>query len=436
MTRRLGLAALLLALHFSLPAAGETSPPPSSPPAAAEARSYDVLYDVRLVPGEGMARVTITLSRLQGLVTRLRFRPERERQFGFRGDGRLETTPAAVEWSPPAAGGSLEYAVRLDRLRDERAYEARCAKSWAIFRGDDLVPPAHVFELEGAQSRARLLVRLPEGWSVATPYPKGDDGSFEIANPRRRFDRPVGWIVAGKLGVVREKIAGSSVAIAGPRGHGLRRLDLLLLLRMVLPPLREAMGGFPERLLVVGAGDPMWRGGLSGPSSLFLHADRPLVSEDGTSPLVHELVHVAMGARSGPDGDWITEGLADWYALELLVRSHAIGRRRYERALQRMIERGRSAPRLLVRRAEGDVTARAVGVLHALDGELRTATNGARGLDDVVRAMSAEPGAIGTARFARIASAVAGRDLAPFLRRQIGEDWEPEPRLAPATAPR
>ena len=43
------------------------------------------------------------------------------------------------------------------------------------------------------------------------------------------------------------------------------------------------------RLLIVSAGDPMWRGGLSGPSSMFLHSDRPLISENRTSTLLHEL---------------------------------------------------------------------------------------------------------------------------------------------------
>ena len=53
---------------------------------------------------------------------------------------------------------------------------------------------------------------------------------------------------------------------------------------------------------VVGAADPMWRGGLSASNSLFLHADRPLISENGTSTLVHELTHVITRVR-GADGD-------------------------------------------------------------------------------------------------------------------------------------
>ena len=55
---------------------------------------------------------------------------------------------------------------RIDHLRDARRYDARCAKTWAIFRGEDLVPPARVLVDDGGAARARRLrVRLPEGWT-------------------------------------------------------------------------------------------------------------------------------------------------------------------------------------------------------------------------------------------------------------------------------
>jgi hypothetical protein len=413
------LLAALLVLSSSARAA-------ESPVPADAAPTYDVLYDIRLVPGEGMARVTIVLGPVAGKLDWLRVRSEADRHFGFSGDGKIEIAPEGVRWTPPPAGGSLSYGVRIDRLRNERAYEARIAKSWAIFRGDDLVPPVRSSTQHGARARARLRVRLPEGWSVATPYPKNPDGTFGVDFPDRRFDRPVGWFVAGRIGVARETLAGTKISIAGPRGHGLRRLDQLLLLRLALPQLKAALGVLPERILIVGAGDPMWRGGLSGPASLFLHGDRPLIGSDTTSPLIHELVHVAMRARSGPDGDWISEGLAEYYAIDILARARAIGRKRFERAMTRLEERGRKAPRLLMRQVQGDATARAVGVMRALDAELRAATSGTRGIDDVARRLVAEPKTLTTARFVRLASEIAGRDLAPFLRRQIGEDWAPE----------
>jgi hypothetical protein len=206
--------------------------------------------------------------------------------------------------------------------------------------------------------------------------------------------------------------------VAAPRGHGFRRLDTLALLRWTLPELRKIVGQLPPRLLVVGAGDPMWRGGLSGPASLFLHARRPLIADDGTSPVVHELVHAVLRLRSGGDADWVVEGLSELYSLELLRRSGTIGKRRYEKSLARLSELAKGAGPLRTDRSSGATTAAAVVALRALDAELREASAGARSLDDVVRALHAGgPATITTDGFRAVAEQVAGRPLESFFRR-------------------
>ncbi|HVP30233.1 MAG TPA: hypothetical protein VMW35_13850 [Myxococcota bacterium] len=409
-----------VALALGVAAGGAPATAAEGPNAA---RSFDALYDVRLVAGEGIARVAIELGPVAGRLHWIQLRIDPQRQFGFQGDGTIEAKGDIVRWVMPPAGGRLEYTVRIDHLRDERSYDARCAKSWALFRGEDLVPRSRLGFERGATSSARLRVRLPEGWSVATPYAKGTDGTYILPPGTRVLAKPAGWLVAGHLGVLREKIAGVSVAIASPRGQRLHRLDLLAFLRWTMPDLLAVVGRLPERLLVVGAGDPMWRGGLSGPSSLYLHADRPLIAGDTTSPVLHELMHVAMRAVSGRDGDWIAEGLAEYYSIELLARSRAIGRKRFEKAMAKIEERGKAARRLLVPQSTGAVTARAVGVMRALDAEIRRASGGTRSLDDVVQALAADPVPITTARFAKLVSIAAGSDLEPLVRRLVGEDW-------------
>ncbi|MCG8591364.1 MAG: hypothetical protein MJE66_18880, partial [Proteobacteria bacterium] len=245
------------------------------------------------------------------------------------------------------------------------------------------------------------------------------DGRYRVDHPIRRFDRPTGWFVAGRLGVVRERVAGVQVAVAGPVGHRFRRLDLLALLRWTLPELRDVVEALPERLLIVGAGDPMWRGGLSGPNSVFVHASRPLITGDGTSPILHELMHAVLGIRGERGDDWIVEGLAEYYSLELLARSRTLSKRRHERALARFAEQARHAKQLRVDAAHGAVTARAVTILRALDAELAEATDGERDLDDVVRVLAQERGRISTARFRRVAEAVAGTSLENFFARRV-----------------
>jgi predicted metalloprotease with PDZ domain len=132
----------------------------------------------------------------------------------------------------------------------------------------------------------------------------------------------------------------------------------------------------------------MWRGGLSGPDSLFLHADRPLISGNGTSTLLHELLHVAQSYRAARDEDWIVEGMAEYYTLEILRRSGTISKRRHQRGLEQLAEWSQESKKLEGRRASGARTARGVLVMQALDAELRQRSDGRRSLDDVARALA------------------------------------------------
>ena len=254
----------------------------------------------------------------RGSFLALRLSIDPARHTAFAGDGEVTETEGAVEWVPPGTGGRLTYTFRIDHLRNARSYDARGARTWAIFRGDDLVPPARTKFEDGTRTRARIQFVMPEGWSVASPHPRVRGDEYRVANAGRAFTRPIGWFALGELGVVREDVAGTHVAIAAPIRHGFHRLDVLALLRLALPEMNRIRGAPLDRLLVVGAGDPMWRGGLSGPGSIYLHSDRPLVTDDATSPLLHELVHTSMSARADDSFDWIVEGMAEYFSMDLL----------------------------------------------------------------------------------------------------------------------
>lgn len=391
----------------------EVEPDPKPPEV-----TYDVDYEVRIVPTERSARVTIRISDPDNGLLSLRFRHDPERHVGFSGDGDVLVEDQWVAWTPPKLGGRLRYTVRIDHLRNAESYDSRSTRHWALLRGDALVPPASVRTDRMAHSVSRLRLRLPEGWSAVLPYERLSNGLYAIDNRWRRFDRPVGWMLFGRIGVVRERVAGARIAIGGPVGQGMRRKDQLALLRWSLPPLRE-IAPLPERIAIVGAADPMWRGGLSGPNSAYLHASLPLISEDGTSPLLHEIVHVWMAARSGTDGDWIVEGIAELYSLEALVRSRTISKRRHERTLGRLERKGRGVRSVVATpHASGAVTARAVGLLRELDEEIRAVTDGARSLDDVVREIVRSPDEVSLTRFRALCEEVAGSPLEDFFSRR------------------
>lgn len=353
---------------------------------SAQASDYRIEYHVGFEPERGVANVRIDYRPGEGRVSEFDFNVGSSRYRNASADGQLVVDNGRMVWNPPAEGGSLDYEYRIDRRRRDNGYDARIVEDWVILRGDHLVPAAVVTSSRGAASRASLHVELPEGWSaVETGWPRRGDGNvFTIDNPERRFDRPVGWMIAGGLGIRRERHRDGEVVVAAPRGDGMRRNEILGMTNLVLPEMRDAFGELPEKLLIVGAGDPMWRGGLSGPNSLYMHSDRPLISENATSTLVHELVHLVTRVQ-GNEEHWIAEGTAEFYSLELMRRVGLISESRFERALDWMRDHGEDVRTLRDVRSHGPTTARAVIVFHELDGEIREASDGERSLDDLMR---------------------------------------------------
>ena len=371
---------LLLSLLLSVAAA----------PVAAAALEYDVDYTVQFLPAAGEAAVTIRITPGEGSARRLRLHMPESRYTNVRGDGQITRKGDTVTWVPERDKASrLRFRYRIDNQRRGGGYDARITEDWVIVRGDDLIPRAAVSATKGADSRARLRFILPKGWSnVDTPFLRANNGkSFVIVNPERNFDRPTGWIIAGAVGTRREVIEGTEISVAGPKGDVIRRNDMLAFFNSLVPEFKRAFGEVPRKLLIVSAGDPMWRGGLSGPRSLFLHADRPLISENGTSTLTHELTHVITRIRGAEDDDWIAEGLAEFYSIELLRRAGLLSEARADKAHDWMANHGRGIKSLSSNRSHGPRTARAVQLFRELDAEIRQASRGKRDLDDVVQAL-------------------------------------------------
>lgn len=138
----------------------------------------------------------------------------------------------------------------------------------------------------------------------------------------------------------------------------------------------------------------MWRGGLSAPTSVYIHADRPLLSENATSTLLHETMHVGLGKRAAAGADWIVEGLAEYYTLQALRRSGTISERRFTTALGMQEEWSKEVTSLCNGNSSGANTAFAVTLLTRLDEEIQEATDGHQSLDDVLRVLAKSAGPI------------------------------------------
>ena len=372
---------------------------------------YPLEYLVELAPGTDSARVTLTLANA-ALVREMDFNIGSGLYDRFASDSPWRREEDRLLWEPRGDPARLSYRVRISQQRpsshsdDAPRYDALMTPDWAIFRGDDLVPPAAVTTAPGARAEARLVFELPPGWpSVNTEWREElpAEGAEEVANrrvflvdnPERRFDRPTGWMIAGKLGTRRDFLGTpetglTRVSVSAPRGTSLHRMDVLTFLNFVWPQVQGVIGELPEELLIVGGDDPLWLGGLSAAHSLFLHARRPLVSENGTSALMHELTHMLTRISGKKGDDWIAEGIAEFYAIEFIYRAGGMTTERRQRVLEHLREWSSDVSTLRKPASTGATTARAVLLLYDLDGEIRAATDGRRSLDDVVRALMAQ----------------------------------------------
>ncbi|KRP66053.1 hypothetical protein [Pseudomonas orientalis] len=389
---KLATAALLLAL--SMP--------------AWSAKKVDLDYHVKLLPQSDQAEVRLSLSK-GSAVRSLDFDLGRDGDYSdFKADGQWALNGRRGHWQPAADKASLTYRVRLSHAHKPGTYEARMTPAWALFRGDDLVPAARLDQQDGVELASRLTFELPPGWnSIETAWPRIGKNKFRIDNVSRLFDRPTGWILAGSLGSRRMRLGQTDVTVTSPKGQGMRRMDVLTLLTFVWPQVEAAFPRHPAKLLVVGASDPMRRGAFSARDSIYLNSRTPLVSEDGSSPLIREVVQAIARFNDHDTSDWISEGLAGYYAIELVRRAGGITDERYQAIQTRLTKEGKDVTSLRGEHVSGATASRAVVVLQELDREIRVKTHNKRSLDDLAQAVM-RAGSVTTKEFMQLAENIIG----------------------------
>ena len=401
----------------------------AGPRGRAGRRVFDVAYDVRLVPTEGVAHVAIRLagSRQPG---------ELDLASGSIANGSATSaatesvTPSAegdrVEWRPPDAGGdaALRRPHRPSARREELRRSLRPglgdlsrrrpgAARAAAHGGASRIPRAAAAapaRRAGAPSR-RIRARrtgpsrsgIPTGASIGRPVGSrwGTWACCASGSRACTWPWPVRSTSACTVSTGSRSCAGrcrSCATIAGElpdatAGRGRGRSDVA----------RRALG--PE--LGVPAREPA--------------ADQPRRHQPPAARAdARHARHLARARgrldRRRPRRDATRSSC--WCAR---ARSRRSATRRRSRSSR---DRGRQAPTLEVERASGATTARAVTVLHALDREIRDGSGGARSLDDVVRILFQQSGEV-TSRAAAAdrRGPLAGRKLTPSsgARRAEGE---------------
>ena len=384
-------------------------------PAAEIEKEYELYFSAEFQPQLGVAQAEIQLRQQRRLVRQLKFRAPESRYKALEADGELERSAEGFVWRPPASGGALRYEFIVDQFRESsqgRRYDARMTADWALLRAGDLFPSATVTALKGARARPSLALRGPSGWLFETRYGATSSKLLPFSDPTRLFDRPTGWMMAGDFGIRRQIIAERGVAVVAPKNSKVERMVIIAMLNWNLLELTRVFPDFPERLLIVSAGDPMWRGGLSGPGSLYLHSDRPLISENGTSPLMHELVHVASRFSARRDDDWIVEGLAEYYGIEIMRRSGTMTEPRFRRTIGYLESWAaqRKDPGLRAKKSKGANNAASAVLMYKLDQEIRQLTEGKASLDDAVNELSKNPRKVSFSGLRNAVEGLIGRE--------------------------
>jgi len=375
------------------------------------AKKVDLDYHVRLLPQSDQAEVRLTLA--QGSAVRsLDFDlGDGSHYSDFKADGQWQLTPGAQargSWHPATDKASLTYRVHVSHGRKSGSFDTRMTPTWALLRGEDLVPPAKLDQQDGTELVSRLEFELPNGWkSVETAWPRIGKNKFRIDNASRLFDRPTGWILAGHLGSRRTRLGETEVTVASPLGQGMRRMDVLTLLTFVWPQVQAVYPRHPAKLLIVGANDPMWRGSLAAHESIYLNSRLPLVSESGSSAVVRELAQLFGRINDQHRSDWISEGFAEYYAIELVRRAGGMSDERYQSLQGRLVKAGQKVTTLRGEQINPAQVAKAVILMQELDREIRLKTRNKRSLDDVLRG-AMRLGNVDTKDFVQLTETVIG----------------------------
>lgn len=386
--------------------------------------TFSVTYTIEIDAAEpSRARVRWTLAGIDE-IERIRLRFDPGRFDGFAGSGVVEQQRGEIRWFPRGPYAELRYVAHVDHRRSAgKGYDSYAGQGWILSRTSAFFPrSAALFRHEiepSPESRARLVLRLPPDWESITVFPPEARNVYLVETDRQSFDHPRGWMLLGHMKRVDTTIGATALTIARAPGVAHKVDGAVRLISDTLPALLTLFHRSLPRLVVVLGPDPMWRGGLSGEESFYMHGDRPLRSRDQTSPYLHELFHVTAPFRPAPDAHWVTEGLAEYYSIELPRRQGSLSAASYRRALELFGEHGMWGRDFTHTTDAALHNNSAPLVMWALDRRIQRTTKQTHGLDDVVTALATEAGTVSTGRFLGTVRRVAGKSFASFFRRHV-----------------
>lgn len=350
------------------------------------AKTVDVTYKVKFLPEQNTAQVTIRLEDGAAVPNLIFNFLSVQRYSNFTVDGSWQLNDDRGIWQPTNGKSSLSYTVQITPS-DKQNISEKITKDWLVMKGDSLVPPIEAITMPKVNVVSRVQFELPKEWrSVETVWKRIGPNKFRIDDTQSGFNRPTGWIAAGKLGSRRAKLGETEVTITAPVGQQVHRMDMLTLMTYVWPQLQAAFPRDPQKLLVISAREGMQQQAQGLTQSIYLAANQALIAENGVSDLLKELVLSFTQLSSNTDEQWISQGLAQFYSLELLMRSGGITPDRYQHSIQRWKEDTKQVNVLRGEVNEQKIQ-RAALFFATLDKEIKARTKNEFNLDNVTRGL-------------------------------------------------
>lgn len=225
---------------------------------------------------------------------------------------------------------TVSYAVNLDLALTSWPAGNEHAAYWedhALYAVGEAL-----FATSDAAEEARVTFSLPEGWRASTPWmaQSRESATFVVATEEDLLDNAV---VLGTHAAVSHEVNGFryELALIG-RAAGVRE-EALPLARKLVETYAELFGGAPpgaylQAMFVSDAEDGEAYRSSSGFRTSLVPDERNLLLWG--NQLAHELFHrwiasdAAIAAETYAHGQWLSEGLAEYYANLTLLRTGAI----------------------------------------------------------------------------------------------------------------
>lgn len=344
-----------------------------------------------------------------------------KRYLRFRGDGVVTQIASDVVWRPQGLRSSLMYDVVVPHERRSGVYDSYGKTDWVITRTGDLIPRKRILFRDAAKSYTTVSFDLPEDWRVITAMPRSGPAQFSaVSEDDKRYDNPTGWLIYGKVKKSVVTFKDVNITIAYPERfvrpsrskdpaqaakhkkyldwfHGkIKQAEEIY--GKVIPVMVAFMPRYSKEFLVILGKSPMWHGGLSGESSLYIHRGVPNIASDSSSTLVHEYFHVSAGFEKDPrDAEWFVEGLAEYFSMRLLFDAGIVSREDFQQGVDKHAAKGLWGANLTRTKNNAALYKNSTVVLFYLDELIRAKTENRKSLKDVIALLDDEGKPISTA---------------------------------------